>query len=163
MAQVDYFLKIEGVEGESTDKKYPSHIEPAHWSLNEHNGAHFSSDATGGGAGKVHFSDFAFSTKALSKASVPMALGCACGTHFKKAELIARKAGDVQQEYFKITMTDVIVSSYQVGGGANVVAVDNVSLAFAKVEFEYKDQKTTGGAQGGKVGGGWDLTKNVKV
>ncbi|MDB5511003.1 MAG: hypothetical protein JWR08_1515, partial [Enterovirga sp.] len=34
---VDYFLKIDGVNGESTDQEYPDHIELESWSWGETN------------------------------------------------------------------------------------------------------------------------------
>jgi type VI protein secretion system component Hcp len=46
-------------------------------------------------------------------------LACAEGEHIKKAVLTCRKAGKEQQEFLKVTMSDVLVSSYQTSGSAN--------------------------------------------
>jgi type VI secretion system secreted protein Hcp len=78
-------------------------------------------------------------------------LCCANGEHIKSATLTCRKAGKEQQEYLKYTFSDLLVSSYQTGGSAgNVVPLDQISLNFTKVEFEYKEQKPDG-SLGGSV------------
>ena len=151
MAQVDYFLKITGVEGESTDGKHKGEIDVESWSY----GA-----AGGGAAGKVAMQDFHFVMK-VSKASPKIFQACATGEHLKDATLVARKAGKEQQEYLKIKLTDVLVSSYQEGGsgGTSIVPVDQVSFNFAKIEIEYKEQKPDG-TLGGAVKGGYDSKEN---
>jgi len=82
----------------------------------------------------------------VNKASPKLMLACANGEHIKKAVLVCRKAGKDQQEYLKITFTDLLVSSYQTGGHANsdVVPMDQISLNFSKIEFEYKPQQPDG-------------------
>jgi Hemolysin-coregulated protein (uncharacterized) len=44
----------------------------------------------------------------------------------------------------KVTMNDVLVSSFQIGGAGGVVPTDQISLNFAKIEVEYKEQDATG-------------------
>jgi type VI secretion system secreted protein Hcp len=90
-------------------------------------------------------------------------LKCATGEHIKEATLTVRKAGGEQQEFYKITLEDVMISSYQAGGSGNqALPVDQFSLNFAKIDFEYKPQKEDGSLDAG-VRGGWDLKKNVKL
>ena len=144
MAAVDYFLKIEGVDGESHDSKHKNELDIESWSFGETNSG--TGHAGGGhGAGKVVMQDMHFVTK-FQKSSVKMMLACANGEHIKKATLTCRKAGKEQQEYLKVTLTDVLVSSYQVGGSSHgdVMPTDQFSLNFAKIEFEYKPQKQDG-------------------
>src|SRR6059058_3336371 len=100
MAAVDYFLKIEGIEGESHDSKHKGEIDLQSWSWSEHQtGAH--AGGGGGGAGKVHMDDFHF-TMHLNKASPKLFLACATGEHIKKATLVCRKAGKEQVEFLKV-------------------------------------------------------------
>lgn len=144
MAAVDYFLKIEGVDGESHDSKHKNELDIESWSFGETNSG--TGHAGGGhGAGKVVMQDMHFVTK-YQKSSPKLMLICANGEHIKKATLTCRRAGKEQQEYLKITLTDVLVSSYQTGGSAHgdVVPTDQFSLNFAKIEFEYKPQKQDG-------------------
>jgi type VI secretion system secreted protein Hcp len=78
--------------------------------------------------------------------------------------LVCRKAGKDQQEFLKYTFSDCIVSSFHQGGSSqgNVVPVDQISLAFSKIEKEFKSQKPDGTLDGA-VKAGWDLKGNVKV
>jgi type VI secretion system secreted protein Hcp len=144
VAQVDYFLKIDGIDGESKDAKHKDHIDVESWSwgavqsgTQQHGG--------GGGTGKVSMQDFHFVMR-LTKASPKLMLACASGKHIKLATLTARKAGKDQQEYLTFKFSDVLVSSYQTGGseGGDVLPVEQVSFNFAKIEVEYKPQKPDG-------------------
>jgi type VI secretion system secreted protein Hcp len=162
MAAVDFFLKIDGIEGESQDAKHKGEIDLESWSWSQSNTG--SADARGGmGAGKVAMQDFHFTMK-VNKATPKLMLACASGEHIKSAVLTARKAGKEQQEYLKVTMSDLLVSSYQGGGSANgsVQPSDQISLNFSKIEYEYKEQKADG-TLGGTVKAGWDLKQNKKV
>ena len=59
MAHVDYFLKIEGIDGESADAKHKGDIQLESFSWGETNSGSHSSGG-GGGAGKVSMQDFHF-------------------------------------------------------------------------------------------------------
>lgn len=162
MAAADFFLKIEGVDGESTDAKMKGQIEIDSFSWGETQmgtGGH----GGGGGGGKVSMQDLHFTTK-VSKASPKLMLSCATGEHFKKAVLTCRKAGKEQHDYLIITLSDVLVSSYQVGGSGhgNVIPTDQVSINFAKIEWEYKPQKPDG-TMDSPVKAGYNLAENKKV
>jgi len=162
MAQVDYFLKIDGVESESLDDKHKGEMELESFSWGETQSGS-AGHGGGAGAGKVQPQDFSF-VKRVDKSSAVLMIGCATGAHYKSAILTARKAGGGQQDYYKITMEDVLVSSYQVGGSAHsdVVPMDQVSLNFAKLEMSYKEQKPDG-SLGGEVKQKYDFAANKKV
>ena len=162
MAAVDYFLKIEGIDGESTDDKHKNEIDIESFTWGEsQSGAH--AGGGGGGAGKVSMQDFHFVMK-VNKASPKLLLACASGEHIKKAVLTCRKAGKDQQEYMKVTMSDLLVSSYHTGGAAHgsVLPTDQISLNFSKIEFEYKPQKPDGSLDS-PVKAGWDVKANKKT
>jgi len=154
---VDYFLKIDGVDGESQDHKHKSEIEILSWSW----GATQTGTASiggGGGAGRVDFADFNF-MKRVDKASPKLMLGCATGKHLPKALFTCRKAGGEQQEYLKVTFSDVMVSSYQTSGAANEsqpLPVESIAFNFGKIELEYREQKPDG-TLGGAVSANYDL------
>lgn len=158
MAAVDYFLKLNGIDGESTDSKHKASIDIESWSWGEtQTGSH--SGGGGGGAGKVQMQDFSF-TMRVNKASPKLMLACASGEHIKEAILTCRKAGKEQQEYLKIKFYDLLVSSYQTGGSrGDVIPVDQISLNFSKIEYDYKEQKVDG-SLGGSVKAGYDLKAN---
>jgi type VI secretion system secreted protein Hcp len=148
MAAVDYFLKIDGIPGESKDKTYKDHIQLESWSYGESQGGTFGSGG-GGGAGKVVMQDFHFVQK-VNKASPLLFRACAKGDHIGSAQLICRKAGGEQMDFFTVTFTDVLVSSFQVGGsgGSDVIPMEQISLNFTKIEVAYKEQDQKGKGQG---------------
>jgi type VI secretion system secreted protein Hcp len=133
MAAVEYFLKIDGIEGESQDARHKGELDVDAWSWGE-----TQSHPAGGGGG-----------------------GAGKGSHIKSSSLTGHRAGGGGSDYFlKWTFTDVLVSSYQTGA-AEDVPVDNVSLSFAKIEIEYKQQKPDGTFTSFKAG--WDLKANKKI
>jgi type VI secretion system secreted protein Hcp len=144
MAAVDYFLKIDGIQGESKADKHKDEMDIISFSWGATQSGTFAFGG-GGGAGKVSMQDFHF-TMYDNKASPALFLACATGDHLKSAILTARKAGKDQQEYLKVTMSDCLVSSFQTGGsgGADQIPTDQISLNFSKIEWEYKEQDATG-------------------
>jgi type VI secretion system secreted protein Hcp len=159
MAQVDYFLLVDGIKGESQDKKHKDEIDIESWSWGcVQTGTH--ETGGGGGAGKVAFND-ATCTKKYDKSSPMLWKACATGQHIKKAVLTCRKAGKEQQEYLKVIMEDLLVSSYQTGGSSgDIVPTESISFNFTKVEFIYKEQKPDG-SLGAEVKAGYDRKAQV--
>jgi len=153
---VDYFLKIDGIQGESQDKTHKNEIEIESFSW----GAAQTGTASHGGgmgAGRVSVQDFNFMMQ-VNKASPKLFLACAQGEHIKNAVLTCRKAGKEQQEYLKVTFTDLLVSNYLTSGsgGSGAAPMDAISLNFSKMEMEYKEQKADG-SLGGAIKAHYDL------
>ena len=142
MAVVDYFLKIDGIPGESQDSKHKNEIDLLSWGWSEENRG-TSAAGGGAGAGKVSMADFSFKQK-VNKSSPKLFLNCASGTHIKSALLTARKAGKTQQEYLKITFSDLLISSYKIGPGADAVSEEEITFNFSKIEYSYAAQKADG-------------------
>jgi type VI secretion system secreted protein Hcp len=158
---VDYFLQIDGIEGESVDAKHKAWIDVLSWSWGETQpGAPVV--GSGGGAGKVSMQDFNFVTR-VSKASPRLFLACANGQHFKEARLVGRKAGKEQQEFLTWTFSDILVTSYQTGGSQGAeLPTDSASLNFSKVKVEYRAQKADGTLDA-PISAGWDRKANTKL
>jgi type VI secretion system secreted protein Hcp len=144
MALVDYFLKIDGIPGESQDSKHKDEIDVLSFSFGEQQSGTMAFGG-GGGAGKIQMQDFHFMMN-VNKASPKLFLNCATGTHIKSAILTARKAGKDQQEYLKVTFSDLLISNFQTNGDshANSLPMDSISFNFSKIEIEYKEQKPDG-------------------
>jgi type VI secretion system secreted protein Hcp len=119
-----------------------------------------SSSGGGAGSGKVVMKDFSF-VMGTNKASPDLMLACATGQHFKKAELICRKAGGKQQEYLKVNFTDLLISNYQTDGSGEL-PLDNISFNFATIKFEYAAQKADGSLDTPIIRG-FDLKANKKL
>jgi len=87
-------------------------------------------------------------THNIDKASPVLMQACATGTHFKEATITHRKAGKGQHEYLVVKLNDVIITGVTHGGTGDSHS-ENVSLAFAKVNIEYKPQKADGSLDAG--------------
>jgi type VI secretion system secreted protein Hcp len=161
MAQEDYFLKIDGIEGESSDHKHKDEIQVASWSWGQTNAG--TADQGGGmGAGKVVHQDFHF-VMTTNKASPKLMLACANGDHINSAKLTCRKAGKDQQEFLEIKFTDLFISSYHVGGSqGSSLPMEQISFNYTKIELDYKPQDATG-KLGAAIHAGWDRKLNVKA
>lgn len=157
-AAVDYFLKIDGIEGESTDAKHKNEIEILSFSWGVANTATPTAGG-GGGAGKATFQDLTFNAQ-LSKASPKLFLACAGGQHLRSAVLTVRKAGKENQEFYTIRMDDVVVSSVQNGGSVGAEGIfDSIALNFSKITWSYAPQKADG-TLGPRIETNWDIKLN---
>jgi type VI secretion system secreted protein Hcp len=159
---VDAFLKIDGVESDSSDQKHKNEIEILSYSWGvDQTGSHAAGG--GGGAGKATFQDLHFVAN-TNKASPTLFLACASGQHFKSAILTVRKAGKEQQEFLKVSVEDVLVTEFNNAGEASEVTVptDQFSIAFLKIDFSVRPQNEDGSI-GQAEHAGWDLNRNVKL
>ncbi|TVP73637.1 MAG: type VI secretion system tube protein Hcp [Gemmatimonadales bacterium] len=152
----DAFLKIEGVEGESTRKGFEKMIEIESFSFGARNPTSIGSGG-GGGAGKVSLSNFNV-TKKSDAASPALFQACCSGKHFPKAEITLHKAGGEEAlPYLTYSFEKVFIESIDWGGagGSDDRPSEQVSLAFGKVEILYQPQSETGAAAGA-VSASWD-------
>lgn len=156
MALVDYFLKIDGIPGESQDSKHKDEIQVMSFSFGETNAGTMAAGG-GGGAGKVQMQDFHFVMN-VNKASPKLFLSCANGSHIKSAILTARKAGKDQQDYLIVKFSDLLISSFQTSGQADAghLPLDQISFNFAAIDMTYKEQKADG-TLGGSTNVNYDL------
>ena len=155
----DIFLKIDGIEGESTDEKHSGEIQLETVSWGSSNAASFNYGG-GGGTGKVTMQDIHF-TKVIDQASSKLFYHCCSGKHFPDAVLTFRKAGGDQEEYFQVKLKDLMISnitwSDHAGGGG--LAQEQGSLAFTDIEFIYKKQGQDGKLQG-QQRAQWNVKEN---
>jgi type VI secretion system secreted protein Hcp len=156
---IDNFLLLEGIQGESLDAEFKGQMELSSWTWGAVQQGSFSSNS-GGGVGKVSMRDFDF-VMPVNKACPKLFLACANGEHVKKAVLTCRKAGKEAQKFMIVTFTDCLVSSIKTAGseGSDGLPTVQVSLNFAAISWEYKEQKADG-TLGGAVKTGWDLKAN---
>jgi type VI secretion system secreted protein Hcp len=143
----DIFAKLGDIKGESSDDKHKDEIEVMSWSWGVTNTSNVVKGG-GAGSGRASFHDLSFTHK-IDKASPLLLKACATGVHLKDATITHRKAGKGQQEYLIIKMNDVIVTSVQDGESSGSDGMENVSLAFAKIDLEYKPQKADGSLDAG--------------
>jgi type VI secretion system secreted protein Hcp len=151
-----YFLKIDGIPGESLDAKHKDEIEVLSWSWGETLEA--AASPSGSASSKVAIDDLHVSTL-ISRASPALLLACASGKHIKGAVLTGRKAGKGQDEYLTFSLSDVLVSGYQTGASEAEAPLESISLNFSKIEVSYKQQKADG-SLAPAIRAGWDRKAN---
>ena len=158
----DSFLKINGIEGESTDDKHNGWIEISSYNHAVTQSASATASSVGGGSsGRSDFGHFVL-TKQVDKASPKLCIACAAGTHFDKVTIDICRAGSEKVKYMAYELTNCIISSYAASGGSNV-PTERFSLDFGKININYVQQKRSGGGPAGNIAGGWDRQRNCKV
>jgi type VI secretion system secreted protein Hcp len=135
---VDYFLKIDGIAGESLDDKHKDWIEVLSFSW-------------GSSPTRASHHDFQIA-KAVDKASPLLAMASCNGKSPGQATFVARKAGGTQLEYLKIKLTDILISSYHTAGSTADDPIETVTLTFRSAEIAVAPQ-TPSGALGDFVPG----------
>jgi type VI secretion system secreted protein Hcp len=154
MAAVDFFLKIDGVHGESQDAKHRDEIEVLAFQWREKQLIDLSS---GQSTGRVQMDSFEF-TMHVSKATPKLYLMCAQGANFPNVVFTARKAGAGQQDYLKITFQRAFLSEFTLlsNGSAQTLPLSSVKLNFDEMEIAYLPQQGDG-KMGGAVKGRYNL------
>jgi type VI secretion system secreted protein Hcp len=150
----DCNLKIDGVDGESEHKDHAGEIEVKEWKWSVEQP---SAAGTGGGAGqgKAVAGSLAW-LHGYDKASPVLAKKCAAGTHFPTAVFTMRKAGEGQQDFLKVTLKQVFITSVAPALNGTGDVTERVAMDYDDIEFEYKGQGGDG-ALGGAVLFGWNV------
>jgi type VI secretion system secreted protein Hcp len=161
MAQVDAFLKLDSIKGESQDSKHSGEIDVQNWNwaLTNSGSAHY---GQGAGAGKVQVGDIHI-LKRVDTATPSLMKACATGQHIASGTLTVRKSGGTALEYFKVDLTEILVSSIRPASDPNSpFLMEDVALNFAsfKVTYTPQDDKGAGGAS---VDFGYNIQKNQTI
>ena len=150
----DYFLKVDGIPGESADAMHKGEIDVLafSWGVSQTGAA---ATGSGGASGKAVFDDLIVVAR-TSKASPQLWLACANGTHIKSAVLTCRRRGKAAVEFLTIQLSDVVIASYEVDGSDEEPPVDQISLSYGRIETTYTPADQTGKLQS-PIGTGWDV------
>lgn len=154
---IDTHIKFDGVTGESLHADHKGEIDVLSWSWGVSNVSQLSGG--GSGKGKANPGDLVFH-HTYDKASPELAKRCANGLHFKEVVLTARKSGEGQKDFLKITMKEVFITSVQPAGGSGGDITESVSMTYADIGFSYKPQDEKG-ALGGEIKMGWNVKTTV--
>ena len=159
----DCFLKIDGIDGESTDDKHADWIELLSFS---HGVSQPSSGSVSSGgarsAERCDHQDFSV-VKTLDKASPKLNLFCCNGKHVASIKMELCRATESKQKYMEYVLSDVIVSSVRPGGsseGGEALPLEEVSFNYGKIEWTYTPTDHKTGKPGGAVPAHWDLVTN---
>ena len=166
MAQeaVDFYLKLDEIEGESLKTGHENQIEVLSWSFGCSNAGTAGVGSGQGGAGRVSMQDFNFS-KYADKSSPKLIQAMFEGKMVPSATLVGRRAGlkdGKAAKYMVWEMKNVVVSSHSLAGSAgDTLTHENFSLRFEEVSVKYKSIKA--GASEGSINGGWNLKTNKET
>ncbi len=158
MADVDHFLKITGIPGESQDRTHNDEIEVMSWSWGL---TRAGAAGPGGAAGRPAFQEISIQ-KRVDSSSPRLAQACAKGEHFPEAALATRRGSgpNFSIDFVVIKLSDVTISSYEASAGELApIPTDAFSIDFTKIEYSYTLQKADGTADA-PTRWSWDVKAN---
>jgi type VI secretion system secreted protein Hcp len=138
---VDYYLKLDGIQGESQDAAHKDEIQIMSWSWGASQVSSVS--GTGGsGAGKADLSDFSVMTY-FDKATPKFFKSICSGTHIKTGTMTAIKSGADGKPYLKVDFKELFVSSLQISGSSEIPTV-SLSFTYNEIKIDYSVQNEQG-------------------
>lgn len=157
-AATAYFLQIDGIKGESTDRSHKDWIDINSFSWGISNPGSVASGGGGGSSGKTVFSPFSW-TQDLDMSVPSLFVGAASGTHYKNATLDVQHTGGKSTDvFFQMTFDDVLLTKLNINGTGGLPGVA-AALDYSKITMTYRPQNANG-SLGTPVIGGWDLKNN---
>jgi type VI secretion system secreted protein Hcp len=149
------FLKLDGIQGDSTDSAHRGEIVLLSYSQSFTN--------TGGGA--VPANCGAITVTKLVDRSSPALIGAVLrGTHIPTGLITFRKEGPAPFEFYKVTLTDVLISAINQTDASPTdptTILEQISMNASTIRFEFLQQRADGSA-GGIVAFGWNCITNTR-
>ncbi len=138
---VDMFLKIDGIDGESVDVKYAKWVDVLSfsWGITDASKAPAQPGRLSP-ARKTAVSDFSI-VKILDSSSPKLFEKCCEGGHIGELNFSLVRKGDQALEYFKLKLTDVLISSVMPAGTGGAVPMEQVSFSFASSMISAVDDR----------------------
>ncbi len=160
----DSYVKIDGIEGESTDSKHSGWIEAIHFSAGVSQTVSITASSAGGATtGRPDIRPVTF-CKQVDSSSPKLFQACAAGTHFDKITIsVYRSGGEEKVKFLEYEMTNCIICDVSINGGSKEFPAEDISIDFGKIAVAYVKQRRQGGGPAGRIIAGWDLQKNCKV
>jgi type VI secretion system secreted protein Hcp len=162
------YIKIDGIEGESTDSKHEGWIELLGY---DHSAAQPTSGSESSGGylttGKVELSKFKL-VKTIDLATPVIYKHCTNATPIPTITMeVCRAAGD-KEVYYTVVLTNCVVTSIQNGGTAkgakaSPLPIETVEVGYAEIKWTYTQTDHATGAQGGVTEASWNVTTNVSA
>jgi type VI secretion system secreted protein Hcp len=158
----DGFIKIDGIDGESTDERHRGWIEITDYDLGlGQKVSRAASSAGGASTERAGFSVFSFS-KLLDLASPQLALACAAGTHIDTIVVELCRAGTDKQRFMQYTFRNCLISTFHTSTDTGFPE-DDVAFVYGQIQWCYTRQKRPGGQASGNTASGWNLQRNCKA
>jgi type VI secretion system secreted protein Hcp len=132
------FLKLAGIDGESTDKGHENWIEIESFSWDVTQTGSLGTPGGGGGTGRAAPADFSI-VMPFSSASPLIFKKAVTGEHIESAQVSVRKAGGQSQDFLKYEFDTVFVTKVDwVGSGGDERAPgEEVTFQFEKISVSY--------------------------
>lgn len=159
---VDFFFKIESIQGELSKKNYQGEIDIILFDFGVVQYGLFYIGGVGGGFGKVEILDICIQ-KEVDKFLLLLFKVCVLGKYIKEVIIYFQKVGDglILLIYYKIKFEDIIVFDiYNNGVVGGDVIMELVMFNCVKVIFDYQVQNVSGGKDGGVVIVYYDICQN---
>src|SRR4051794_30618388 len=157
----DYFLRIDGMPGESLDERHADWIDLLTFSWGVSSSVNPLVTAPGPVAARSTPADFAFVAR-TSRASPRLFLACARGTKINNVVLEVVKPGPAQVVFLKVLLQDVRVASFNEAPGDDGLPLDVVRLRYVKLTNTYVPQLPDG-RPGTPVVAGFDFAANTAL
>jgi type VI secretion system Hcp family effector len=150
----DIYLKLDGINGDSTTRGYEKWIQLNDFSFEVENKATVGS-GSGSGAGKAAAQPISIN-KNFDTASIPLFLSTTTGKSIEKGQIVfVKHSGNEKQASLTIDLERVLISNFSLYD-----THENIELTYGAITFKYNavgpDGKTS------TFTGGWDFTKNQK-
>lgn len=135
------FLAVEGIQGDSIDRGFERAIVVRSFSFGVTN----SSSGSGSVAGRASFASLSIS-KSLDRASTGLMKAAATGQVIPSVVLSLRKNGGTQPVFYRVTLSNVVVSSYKLSDalGSAAAQTEELQLGYGKVTVEFFSQGLDG-------------------
>jgi type VI secretion system secreted protein Hcp len=157
------YMKMEGLDGESTDSKHDKWIIIESASRGVHRTIPEGARDAQRSRGTTIAGDMIV-VRQVDKSTPKLEEACATGKHLKDVEIhLCTMVKDKQEPYLKWKLSDVIVSSYSVHGNAegSPLPHEELSLNYSKVEVTYVTIDPKTGDPKGNVVSTFDLGKQA--
>mgnify|MGYP001233739479 CR=1 FL=1 len=163
-SSADFFLKIEGIDGECKRAGLEKWIELNSWSWGASQVASGGFGAGQSGSARVSFGELQFSMR-MNSASPKIMSAMFQGKVFNKAKLVCRRAGGKDGKpinYLEMDFDQVLVAGQGFGGGSDgEFPMENLQLRFETIKMAYSQVKE--GQKQGAIRMGWNAKTNKKV
>lgn len=147
------------IAGESTDARHPNEIDAT--SFGQENTSCATNIGAGGGVCSGKPGHFIFNMN-LNKSLPPLNKALFTGAALTSVDIVFRRAGGLQMEYYKLRLESVFVTHVtNSNDGTSTPTGVQVELDAARMGWTYIPQNPDG-TSGTPLKFGWDITKNLE-
>lgn len=145
---IEYLLRIDGINGDSTRRGFEGAIEVISWSWGVSQIGGGPGHGAGAAAGRPDFDELQV-VAAVSSASPQLVESCVTGRHHRTAALTGlRSGGDADLEFVRYELGDVTVTSIEHGDADDGEPVEELALAYREFSITFTAQRPDGSAGG---------------